>query len=428
MSSAAPADEVTEAEAGAEPADWRHIAGELADDLATDAAEREQAGKPPLDEVARLRESGLLTLLVPTALGGGGGDWRTAYAVVRILAAADGAVGQLLGSHYFLSQSPRFFAGPERAARVERTFTAGQWYWGGGIASCEPPLMLTPTPDGYLLDGHQRYGCAVGVADRLVVRAAVPGTGEPLAVLVDPAHPGLVSGTGGDTFGQRLAAGGAVGFDSVPVASDGVLGSLSADDGALSPFTGLAAPTARLVSAQFCLGLAEGLLGEVREYGRAAVQSSWQPLPAHLWPAGAPHPRSGGSPAPWQGGRPQDPLVLTAYGELAVTARAASALADQAVAALTDGLARGEDLDDEECAEIAVLAGAAEAAAARAAQEITTRALDAVGASAALAGHGLDRFWRDTRTHTLREPVAHRLREVGDYFLNGVHPPFSLPA
>ncbi|MCF1592620.1 acyl-CoA dehydrogenase family protein [Streptomyces muensis] len=393
------------------PDDWRHIARELADDLATDAVEREQAGKPPLDEVARLRESGLLTLLVPAERGGGGADWRTAYAVVRTIAAADGAVGHLLGAHYFLSYCARFFAGPDRAARVERAFAAGQWYWGGGIASQEPPLMLTPTAGGYLLDGHQCYGSGVGVADRLLVRAAVPGTGEPLAVLVDPAHPGLVGGSSGDTFGRRLAAAGGVGFDAVPVTRDDVLGSLSADDGALSPYAGLAAPTARLVSAQFCLGVAEGLLGEVREHGRT-VNPSWESFP----------------PQPWQGHAPQDPYVLTAYGELAVTAHAASALADQAVAALTRGLAQGEDLDDEECAQIAVLASAAEAAAARAAQDITTRALDAVGAPAAYARHGLDRFWRDTRTHTLREPVAHRLREVGDYFLNGAHPPFSLPA
>ncbi|MEV7453011.1 acyl-CoA dehydrogenase family protein, partial [Streptomyces nigra] len=114
--------------------------------------------------------------------------------------------------------------------------------------------------------------------------------------------------------------------------------------------------------------------------------------------------------------------------ELAVAARAASALADQAVDALLQGLDRGEALDDEECAEIAVLASAAEAAASRAAQEITSRALEAIGAAAALTRHGLDRFWRDTRTHTLREPVAHRMREIGDYFLNGAHPPFTLPA
>jgi alkylation response protein AidB-like acyl-CoA dehydrogenase len=403
------ADEMTDAIAG--QADWPHIARELADDLATDAVEREQAGKAPLDEVARLRESGLLTLLVPTEHGGGGADWRTACTVVRTVAAADGTIGHLLGSHYFLSFSARFFADPTRAARIERESAAGQWCWGGGIASHEPPLILTPTADGYLLDGYQRYAAGAGIADRLVVRAASYGTGEPLAVLVDPTHPGVVSGSSGDTFGQRPAAGGAVECDSVPVAADDVLGSLSPDEGVLSPFASLAVPTARLVSTQFCLGIAEGLLGEVHEHGRV-VRSPWQPF----------------SSQPWPGGSPQDPYALTVYGELAVLARAASALAGQAVDALLRGLAQGDGLDDEECAEIAVLASVAEAAASRAAQEITTRALDVMGADAASARHGFDRFWRQARTHTLREPVGHRLREIGDYFLNGAHPPFTLPA
>ncbi|MFF5537983.1 acyl-CoA dehydrogenase family protein [Streptomyces cinerochromogenes] len=403
------AHEVTDA--GARQVDWLHIARETADDLATDAVEREQAGRAPLDEVARLRESGLLTLLAPAELGGGGADWRTACAVVRTVAAADGAIGHLLGNHYFLSSSARFFTTPTRAACIERDATAGQWCWGGGIASHEPPLVLTPAADGYLLDGYQRYATGVGIADRLVVRAAHYGTGEPLAVLVDPTHPGVVSGISGDTFGQRLAAGGAVEFGSVPVAADDVLGTLSPDEGVLSPFASLAVPTARLVSAQFCLGIAEGLLAEVHEHGRA-VRSPWQPF----------------SPEPWPDGPPQDPYTLAVYGELAVTARAASALADQAVEALLRGLAQGDDLDDEESAETAVLASVAEAAASRAAQEITTRALDVIGADAASVRHGLDRFWRDARTHTLREPTAPRLREIGDYFLNGTHPPFTLPA
>lgn len=403
------ADEVTGAGAG--QADWLHIAREMADDLATDAVEREQAGKAPLDEVARLRESGLLTLLAPAEHGGGGADWRTAYAVVRTVAAADGAIGHLLGNHYFLSFSARFFADPTRTARIERESTAALWCWGGGIASHEPPLVLTPTGDGYLLDGYQRYAAGAGIADRLVVRAVGYGTGEPLAVLVDPTRPGVVRGSGGDTFGQRLAAEGGVEFDSVLVGADAVLGFLSPDEDVLSPFASLAAPTARLASAQFCLGIAEGLLAEVHEHGRA-VRSPWQPF----------------SPEPWPDSPPQDPYALTVYGEFAVAARAASALADQAVEALLRGLAQREDLDDEECAEITVLASAAEAAASRAAQEITTRALDVIGADAASVRHGFDRFWRNARTHTLREPVAHRLREIGDYFLNGAHPPFILPA
>jgi alkylation response protein AidB-like acyl-CoA dehydrogenase len=404
------ADEVTDTGAG--QAAWLHIAREVADDLAADAVEREQAGKAPLDEVAQLRESGLLTLLAPAVHGGGGAGWRTAFAVTRTVAAADGAIGHLLGNHYVLSFSPRFFADPARAAGIERDAAAGQWCWGGGIGSQEPPLILTPASGGgWLLNGYQRCATGVGVADRLVVRAARYGTGEPLAVLVDPARPGVETGSVGDTFGQRLAVGGGVEFDSVPVGADDVLGSLSPDEGVLSPFASLAAPTARLVSVQFCLGVAEGLLAEVRDYARI-LRAPWQPL----------------SPQPWPDSPPQDPYALTAYGELAVGARAASALADQAVDALVHGLAQGEGVGDEECAEITVLAGAAEATASRAVQEITARVLDVIGTDAASARHGFDRFWRNARTHTLREPVAHRLREVGDYFLNGAHPPFTLPA
>ncbi|MGW1894328.1 acyl-CoA dehydrogenase family protein [Streptomyces sp. NPDC002004] len=404
-------------------AHWLQIAREVADDLATDAVARDRAGAVPSDEVARLREAGLLTLLVPAGHGGGGADWRTGYAVVRTVAAADGAIGQLLGSHYFLSTSARFFARPALATRIERQFAAEQWCWGGGVAGHEPSLTLTPARDGYVLKGHQGRAVGAGVADRLVVRAARSGTGEPLAVLVDPAHPGVVRGGDGDTFGQRLVAGDSVGFDSVPVAADDVFGSLSPDVGVLSPFATLAAPVGRLVSVQLCLGIAEGVLAEAREYARAvtppwerSLQPSWQHGTLPTQP-------------PLQGGPRQDPYALTAYGELAVAARSASALAEQALEALERGLARGEDLDDEQCAEIAVLAGAAEAAASRAAQEITARALEVVGARSAATRYGFDRFWRNVRTHTLLEPpVAHRLREVGDYFLNGAHPPFVLPS
>ncbi|GGZ03122.1 monooxygenase [Streptomyces poonensis] len=385
------------------------MAREAADDLATDAVAREQAGKAPFDEVSRLREAGLLTLLTPAASDGGGADWPTAYAVVREIAAADGAIGQLLGCHYFLSWSARFLAGPESvlAARIEQRSAAEQWCWGGGIARQEPPLTLARTAGGQVLDGRQSYATGVMVADRLVVRAVRAGTGEPLAVVVDPARHGVRTDGDADTFGQRLAAGGSVEFDAVPVDADDILGSLSADEDVLSPLTALAAPVGRLVSVQLLLGLAEGVLAEAREYSRTG-HTPWHPA----WPVGAPH----------------DPHVLASYGELTVLTRSASALTGQAMDAVRDGLARGEDLTYDEYADISVQVAMAEAAASRAAQESTARALDTIGARAASARLGFDRFWRNARTHTLYEPVAHRLRDVGDYFLNGAHPPFVLPA
>ncbi|MGP3948799.1 acyl-CoA dehydrogenase family protein [Streptomyces sp. 7N604] len=387
-------------------AHWLRVARETADDLATDAVARDQAGKAPFDEVSRLREAGLLTLLIPAELGGGGADWPTAYAVVREIAAADGAIGQLLGCHYFLSWSARYFTEPALAAQVERQSAAEQWCWGGGFARQEPPLTLARTADGHVLDGRQSYATGVLVADLLAVRAVRADTGEPFVVVVDPARHGVGIDGDADTFGQRLAAGGSVEFDAVPVAADDVLGSLSADEDVLSPLTALASPVGRLLSVQLRLGMAEGVLAEAREYSRAG-QSPWHPA----CPVGS----------------PQDLHVLTAYGELTVLTRSASALTAQALEAAQGGLARGEDLTYDEYAEISVLVAMAEAAASRAAQESTARALDIIGARSASSRLGFDRFWRNARTHTLYEPVAHRLRDVGDYFLNGAHPPFVLP-
>ncbi|MFD6169833.1 acyl-CoA dehydrogenase family protein [Streptomyces coeruleorubidus] len=388
-------------------AHWLRVAREAADDLATDTVAREQAGKAPFDEVSRLRESGLLSLLMPAGSQGSGADWLTAYAVVREIAPADGAIGQLLGSHYFLSWSARFFAGPALAARIEERSAAEEWCWGGGFARQEPPLMLARTSHGLVLDGRQSYTTGVLVADRLAVRAVRKDTGEPLAVVVDPARRGVTIDGDADPFGQRLAAGGSVEFGDVPLGTDDVLGSLSADEDLLSPRAALASPAGRLFSAQLLLGMAEGVLSEAREFSRTG-HAPWHPA----WPAGTPH----------------DPQVQTAYGELTVLTRSASALTDQALEAVRGGLERGEDLTFDESADISALVAMAETAAARAAQECTTRALEIVGARSTSARLGFDRFWRNARTHTLYEPVTHRLRDVGHYFLNGAHPPFVLPA
>jgi alkylation response protein AidB-like acyl-CoA dehydrogenase len=387
-------------------AHWLRVAREAADDLATDTVAREQAGKAPIDEVSRLREAGLLTLLTSADSQGGGADWPTAYAVVREIAAADGAIGQLLGCHYFLSGSARFFAEPALAARMDERSAAEQWCWGGGFARQEPPLKLARTAKGLMLDGRQSYTTGVLVADRLAVRAVREDTGEPLAVVVDPARRGVAIDGDADPFGQRLAAGGSVEFDDVLVDTEDVLGSLSADEDLLSPWATLASPVGRLFSAQLLLGMAEGVLAEAREYSRTG-HAAWHPA----WPAGTPH----------------DPQVQTAYGELTVLTRSASALTDQALEAVRGGLERGEDLTYDESAEISALVAMAETAAARAAQESTTRALDIVGARSISARLGFDRFWRNARTHTLYEPVTHRLRDVGEYFLHGAHPPFVLP-
>ena len=116
-------------------AHWLRAARETADDLATDAATREQAGKVPFDEVSRLREAGLLALLVLAGQGGGGADWSTAYAVVREIAAADGAIAQLLGCHYFLGWSHPV---AHRARSRPHRSSGSPWRRAGAGAAASP--------------------------------------------------------------------------------------------------------------------------------------------------------------------------------------------------------------------------------------------------------------------------------------------------
>jgi len=50
-------------------------------------------------------------------------------------------------------------------------------------------------------------------------------------------------------------------------------------------------------------------------------------------------------------------------------------------------------------------------------------AVELVGPRATLARHNLDRFWRDARTHTLRDLVRRKYSAVGQYYLNSMKPP-----
>ncbi|MDV5143783.1 acyl-CoA dehydrogenase [Streptomyces sp. SBC-4] len=421
------------------PADdeiWPRVTRELADDLAVDAPARDRAGKAPFDEVARLQEAGLPALLTAPGANRRGADWRAASAVVREISAADSSVGELLAHHYVLSWSSRFFGRAEDTGDMKDTAgtpapdldvrTAEEhWLLGGGVEPTrtekDPGLRLTPEAGGWILDGRRAFASGVAVADRLVVGARPGGTGDWLIVLVDPAHPGVFTDAGTDRVGQRLSGAGTVTFDHVPVPADQVLGLLPHDEHAVTPFAALAPLALRLLLVQVGLGIAEGALAEARDISRAG--------------------QAGPAPAPSADGRPSgpdalgtgdDPFLLLAYGELATAAHAASAVVERATDALARGLLAGRTLSPEERADIAVLVSAAETVTGRAAVRITTRVLELVdgaeGADAQSGGPGFDRFWRNARALTAHTQPAHRLRDIGDHYLNGTHARLTLPA
>ncbi|MFC8131939.1 acyl-CoA dehydrogenase family protein [Streptomyces sp. NPDC057302] len=386
------------------------VVRELADDLAVDADLRDRAGKPPFDEVSRLREAGLPALLTPSGADGRGSDWRTACTAVRDIAAADSSIAELLAHHHALSWSPRLFGTPQDAAALELRAVREQWLWGGDIelpdAQTGTDLALTPAVGGYVLHGRRPLTAGVAVADRLVHTARRTDNGEWVVVHVDPAHPGVAAEPAHDLLGQRLSGAGGVSYDDVPLAAHQVLGTVPVDEHEISPFTALAPLTRRLLLVQAGLGNAEGALAEARDISRAL-------------------PRPGPMTAPDTGGDcgppPTDPYLLLAYGELATAAHTAAAVADRATEALARGLEAGPALGADERADIAFLVGAAEAVTARSALHITTRVLELTAdAPAPSTDPGLDRFWRNARALTAHSSAAHRLRDIGEHYLNAL--------
>lgn len=402
---------------------------------------RDRAGKAPFDEVARLQEAGLPALLTAPGANRRGADWRAASAVVREISAADSSVGELLAHHYVLSWSSRFFGRAESMEDAADTKdTAGapapdldvrtaeeHWLLGGGVepprTRKDPGLRLTPDAGGWILDGRRAFASGVAVADRLVVGARPGGTGDWLIVLVDPAHPGVFTDS---RHGPGRATGLRRGHRHLrPRPGPGRPGPRTAPPRRTRrhPFAALAPLALRLLLVQVGLGIAEGALAEARDISRAG--------------------QAGPAPAPSADGRPSavgadplgtddDPYLLLAYGELATAAHAASAVVERATDALARGLLAGRTLSPEERADIAVLVSAAETVTGRAAVRITTRVLELVdgaeGADAQSGGPGFDRFWRNARALTAHTQPAHRLRDIGDHYLNGTHARLTLPA
>ncbi|WP_445270465.1 acyl-CoA dehydrogenase [Streptomyces sp. DSM 41634] len=369
-------------------------ARDVAEDLAADAIVRDQAAKPPTDETARLREAGLPAALTPPGPGRGA-DWRTGCAVIREIAAADSSVGDVLARHYVHAWSGRFYGSHQQAAALEEESVRERWLWTGAVRTPwpdddadGPDLTLRRHATGYVLSGRRAVDTAVATADQIVVDAVYAANGDVLVVRIPPGARGVTVEPAHDRLGQRVAGAGEVVLDRVTITPEQVLGRRPHDEESTAPFTALAEPALRLALCHVGLGIAEGALTEARDLSRGGR--------AHRLPG-------------------EDPDLFLTYGELASAAQTATAVVDRATDVMAQALETGPHLDAEGAAGVAALVATAEAVTSKAALRITARVLELADAP------GLDRFWRNARVLTAHRPVAHRLRSIGEHYLNGSH-------
>ncbi|MEW1754948.1 acyl-CoA dehydrogenase family protein [Streptomyces cyaneofuscatus] len=382
------------------PQAWIGRAAEVAALLATDAAARDKAGATPYTEIQLLKDSGLVTLLGPAEHGGGGQDWTTAYRVIREVAKADGSIGQLLGYHYLWNWAARLVGTREQWEHVEAEAVRQTWFFGGAVNPRDSDVVVTEDGDDLVFTGAKTFSTGSKVSDVTVLEGVLEGTDQHIFAIVPSDSEGLVFHDDWDNIGQRLTESGGVTIDGVRTPWASAAGYV---DKEFRPrvYNTLNVPTIQLVFISFYLGIAAGALETAATYTRTKARS-WL-----------------------HGGYEQavdEPYVIDTYGDLTAKLWAVEALAD-AVAAEGQKLHDAPDEVTEQArGEFEVRVAAAKARATEVALEVTSRIFEVTGARATASAEGLDRFWRNVRTHTLHDPVAYKRREVGRHVLTGELP------
>lgn len=114
---------------------------------------------------------------------------------------------------------------------------------------------------------------------------------------------------------------------------------------------------------------------------------------------------------------------MSTYGNFFAHLRAATALADKAgleidaVYQSSGDAATRAGVTAEARGEAAEWVASVKVTSTDTGLRVTSGVFEVTGAKSTATKVGLDRFWRDIRTHTLHDPVAYKNRELGRYQL-----------
>jgi alkylation response protein AidB-like acyl-CoA dehydrogenase len=371
------------------------IALELAQEFARTAVARDQRGGTPKAERDLLRQSGLLSLTIPDELGGVGASWQETLEVVRILSRADSSLGHVFGFHHLMLATVRLFAAREQWTRLLAASHENNWFWGNALNPLDTRTTLQNGPEGLRIDGEKSF-CSGSVDAEMLIVSALRPPNPRLAIFALPAsRPGIHVLADWDNMGQRQTDSGGVVFRAVKVDESELLDT----PGPLgSVFASLRSCIAQLILGNVFLGIAEGAFEEARSY-TASSRRAW----------------SGSGVASAR----EDPYVLAHYGEMRLGLESARLFTDHAAIQLDRAWALGDDLSAEQRGATALAVAQAKVATTRVGLDVTNRMFEVMGARATVASAGADRFWRNLRTHTLHDPVDYKLRELGEFALNG---------
>lgn len=375
-----------------------HIAQELAAHFKRESAVRDQERRLPHVELDLFSGSGLWGISVPKAFGGAGVSNVTLAKVIRLIAEADGSLGQIPQNHFYALEVLRVNGSPEQQKRLYAEALAGLRL-GNALAELGTKTALDRTTrlsrdgEGYRINGRKFYSTGALYAQRIPT-SVIDENGVQQLAFVPADSEGLTVIDDWSGFGQRTTGSGSVVFENVYVDARDVVAFQSAFE---RPTT--VGPLAQILHAAIDTGIARAAFEDALHFVRTRTR-------------------------PWIDSGIEkavdDPLTLSSFGKLSIRLYAAEALLDRA----------GEYLDIAQADANADTVAAASIAVAEAraiSTEISLAAgstlFELAGSQATLAEHGLDRHWRNARVHTLHDPVRWKYHAIGNYYLNDKNPP-----
>ncbi|RFU49884.1 SfnB family sulfur acquisition oxidoreductase [Paraburkholderia sp. DHOC27] len=375
------------------------VAHELAARLAEGAAERDRERRLPHEEIEWFSQSGLWAITVPKAYGGAGVSFVTLTEVIKIIAAADPSLGQLPQNHLGLVDVIALTGTQEQKQYFFSEVLSGKRFGNGFSEKGTKNVLDLKTRvdrdgDEYVVNGTKFYSTGALFAHFVPVLGLDAGRKGWLAYIPKDT-PGLTVIDDWSGFGQRTTASGTVVLKDVRVPASHVFPAHQVSD--LPTLNG---PISQIIQAAIDAGIGKAALADTLAFVRTRSR-------------------------PWLDSSVErasdDPLTVREIGHLHIQLHAAEALLERA-ARVIDAVAAQAETTEDDVARASVAVGEAKVLTTEIALLASEKLFELAGTQATLSEHGLDRHWRNARTHTLHDPVRWKYHLVGNYYLNGVKP------
>lgn len=372
--------------------------------IAEGAVERETTRTLPTEPIRWLKEAGFGTLRIPQDQGGFGATLPQLFQLLTELAEADSNLPQALRAHFAFVEDR--LNQPDSAQRQSwfRRFADGElvgsgWTEIGNLKLGEVITKVSPAENGWQLDGEKFYSTGTLYADWIDVYAQRSDNGRDVIALVNTHQPGVERDDDWDGFGQRLTGSGSTRFRQARVEQAHVFDFSERFRYQTAFYQHVLLATLAGIGRAVKRDAAAGVANRTRTYSHGNA-----------------------------GRVKDDAQVLQVVGQIASWAWAVEATVQRAAHSLQLAYELHNSGDEARIQQANVLAELESAQAQVVASELVPRAaselFNALGASDTRVSKALDRHWRNARTVASHNPVIYKIRNIGDWEVNGKEPTF----